>query len=520
MSGTEAANTVSELRLQIASLEEKNLRLGRALKTARDQMQGLQEQLERIHRPPAQLATFVAGDVERGEICAHVGNRTMYLAVAPELKIQDLSPGQQIRLDAEMIAVEAAEFPREGLLGSVLELLGTDRVLVGLGPGQEQVMNLAAPLRHGRLKPGESVICDLKSGFAFERVVRSDVEQLLTPETPDVTYADIGGLDSQIELVRDAVELPFKHPELYRAYGLRAPKGILLYGPPGCGKTLIAKAVAASLSNGQEGKKTYFISIKGPELLNKFVGETERQIRAIFARARTLASGDVPVVVFFDEMEALFRTRGSGVSSDVETMIVPQLLAEMDGLESLENVIIIGASNRADMIDPAVLRPGRLDVRVRVNRPSRQQAKDIFAKYLTADLPIAEDLLTESGSPEQAITQMTEAALDSLYAKDESTSLFDLYLADDTSHRVYLADLVSGAMISGTVERAKKHAIKDSLSGAKTGLAIQHVLAGVKEEMRESVDLAATTSPDEWARVIGLRGAEVTRVTLLEAARD
>lgn len=515
MSVNETSDTISQLRLTVASLEEKNLRLSRALKTARDQIDGMQEQLERIHRPPAQTAVFVSGDADRGEIRAQVGNRDMYLASAPNLRIHELTPGQLVRLDAEMVAVEAGEFPKEGTLASVLELLGSDRALVGIGAGQEQVVVLAGPLRHGNLKPGESVIVDLRSGFAFERVVRADVEQLLTPETPDASYDDIGGLDSQIELVRDAVELPFKHPELYKAYGLRAPKGILLYGPPGCGKTLIAKAVAASLSSGEEGKKTYFISIKGPELLNKFVGETERQIRAIFARARALASTDVPVVVFFDEMEALFRTRGTGISSDVETMIVPQLLAEMDGLEALENVIVIGASNRADMIDPAVLRPGRLDVRVRVSRPSRRQARDIFAKYLTADLPISADLVNRTGSPEKAVDKMTEAALDTLFAEDDSTALFDLQLADGTSRRIHLADMISGAMIAGTVERAKKHAIKESLSGSQSGLAINHILQGVAEEMRESSELAATTSPDEWARVAGLRGAEVLRVVPL-----
>ncbi len=503
---------ISELRLKVASLEEKNLRLGRALKTARDQIDGLQTQLTQIHRPPSQVATFISGNEQRGEILAQVGNRTMHLGIAPGFRLHELSPGQRVRVSSELVAVEPDVFPREGTLASVLEIVGEDRVLVGIGAGQDQVLTLAGPLRHGNLKPGESVLCDLRSGFAVERIIRRDVEQLLTPEVPDVSYEDIGGLAEQIELVQDAVELPFKHPEMYRAYGLRAPKGILLYGPPGCGKTLIAKAVATSLSAGQKGKKTYFISIKGPELLNKFVGETERQIRAIFARARALASADVPVVVFFDEMEALFRTRGTGVSSDVETMIVPQLLAEMDGLESLENVIIIGASNRADMIDPAVLRPGRLDVRVRVNRPGRAQARDIFGKYLTTDLPISKELVDSVGSVAQAVEKMTEAALELLYAQDDSTALFDLQLADGTTQRIYLADLVSGAMISGTVERAKKRAIKDSLLGQGTGLAIHHVLSGVEEEMRESLELAATTAPDEWARVTGLRGVEVLRV--------
>ena len=322
----------------------------------------MQQQVRQINQPPHNLAIFVSADSDGRTIEAIVQGRLMRLAVAPQLDLSSLSAGRLV--DDKLIAVAADRFPRTGTVATVLEPVGLDRVLVGVEGGAEHLLTLAGPLRHGNLRSGDSVITDLRSGYAFERIVRSDVEALLTPEVPDVSYEDIGGLASQIQQVRDAIELPFRHPELYRDYGLRPPKGILLYGPPGSGKTLIAKAVANSLSGKGAGKRTYFLSIKGPELLNKFVGETERQIRAIFSRARTLASSDVPVVIFFDEMEALFRTRGTGISSDVETMIVPSL-AEMDGVESLDNVIIIGASNRADMIDPAVLRPGRLDVRIR-----------------------------------------------------------------------------------------------------------------------------------------------------------
>lgn len=514
MSGTqEQGDVVGRLRLSIASLEEKNHRLTQALVSARDQISGLEGQLERIHRPPATWATFVAADPSHDEVEAYVGNRLMRLSSAATLNFDELSPGQLIRIDEQLIAVAAGDFPKHGSLASVLELVGDDRVLVSSDAGQEHLLFLAGPLRHGGLKPGDTLSVDYRAGFAYERLVRSHIEQLFAPETPDVSYEDIGGLDTQIEQVRDAVELPFKYPQMYRDYGLRPPRGILLYGPPGCGKTLIAKAVAASLSNGQEGKQTYFISIKGPEVLNKFVGETERHIRSIFSRARTLASRDVPVVIFFDEIEALFRTRGTGISSDVETMIVPQLLAEMDGLESLENVVVIGASNRPDMIDPAVLRPGRLDVRVKIERPSRRQARDIFSKYLTPDLPLSPELVARQGSADAAVKFLIESALDRLYTADESTALFDLHLASGAVRRVYLADLVSGALIAGTVERAKKRAIKDALSGNGQGINIHHMMAGVDEEITESADLAATTTPDEWARTVGLRGEEVVRIT-------
>ncbi len=507
-----STETISQLRLSLAGLEEKNLRLSRALVAARDQIGGLQDQIEGINRAPASWATFVESDPANLEVEAFHGGRLMRVAAAPNLDLEDLSPGQLIRISDQMVAVKAGPFPRTGSLASVMEVFGNDRVLVAAEAGQEHILRLAGPLRHGGVKAGDTLAVDHRSGFAYEKVVRSHIEQLFTPEVSDVSYKDIGGLDKQIQLVRDSIELPFRHPEMYRAYGLRPPRGILLYGPPGTGKTLIAKAVAASLSGPDAEQETYFISIKGPELLNKYVGETERQIRAIFSRARTLASQDVPVVIFFDEIEALFRTRGTGISSDVETMIVPQLLAEMDGVEQLDNVVVIGASNRPDMIDPAVLRPGRLDVRVRIERPTRDEAREIFGKYLTADLPLDPQLVSRTGGSEQAVAHMTEAALERLYTQDPQTLLFDMYLADGQVRQVFLSDLVSGAMIAGTVERAKKLAIKDSLSGGPQGLTVEHVLAGVEEEVQESGDLAATTSPDEWARTVGLRAEEVIRI--------
>lgn len=516
MSDTGApSESIPQLRLHMSGLEQKNANLTTALLRARKQILELQTQVDLIHRPPSQVGVLIATHPKTLEVEVLIGTRRMRLATSPNINFAALSPGQMLRIDERMVAAEGLGFPRDGNIGTVLETLGTDRALVSSPSGQEHVVVLAGPLRHGSLKPGDDVMADLRAGFAYEKIVRTDIEALLTPEVPDVSYEDIGGLDEQIGQVRDAIELPFAHPDLYRIYGLRPPRGILLYGPPGCGKTLIAKAVATSLSAGQQNKKTYFISIKGPELLNKFVGETERHIRSIFARARSLASTDVPVVVFFDEMEALFRTRGTGISSDVETMIVPQLLAEMDGLESMENVVVIGASNRPDMIDPAVLRPGRLDVRIRINRPNRRQAQDIFSKYLSPDLPIAPDMLAQKGSASAAVSAMTQRALDRLYSREPDAALFEIRLADGGQRLIYLSDLVSGAMIAGTVERAKKMAIKESLETGEGGLSTHLVLRGVEEEMRESLELASTTSPDEWARTVGLRGAEVLAVVPL-----
>lgn len=505
---------MDDLKRAVVSLEGKNERLAQALAQARKELVSMREQVEQVSAPPAQIGLFIAACEDAREAEVNIQGRPMRLSVAPQVDLLGLAIGQAVRIDERMIVADALPIPRTGQLGAVIELVGADRALVQIDGQSTRLVLLAGALRHGGVKPGDSLLIDGRASVALERITRSDVEQLLTPEIPDVTYEDIGGLGEQITKVRDAVELPFVHPDLYRDYGLRPPKGILLYGPPGCGKTLIAKAVAHSLAKAKGGAQPYFLSVKGPELLNKYVGETERHIRSIFARARTLAQRDVPVVIFFDEMEAMFRTRGTGISSDIETMIVPQMLAEMDGVETLDNVIIIGASNREDMIDPALLRPGRLDVRIRIERPDRTGAEEIFSKYLTTSIPLAQHTVSTYDSAEDAIAQMTRTLIDHMYTDSPTTALFKLILATGVTRTVFVSDLVSGAMIATVVERAKKFAVKDTLRG-HPGLTLQHLEDAFNEEMNETMDLAATTTPQEWARITGMRGDDVVSVTAL-----
>ncbi len=509
---------------QLAQAIAQNEKLSYTLREAREQISALREEVEKLTRPPSAYGTYLGHNEEDGTVDVFSGGRKMRVALHPEIEVKQLERGAEVVLNESLNVVLARTSERQGEVVTLKEVLedGTRAMIVGRAD-EERVAELGDALIGTKLRSGDTLLMDVRSGLLLEKLPRPEVEDLVLEEVPDVSYADVGGLDSQIEQITDAVELPFTHRELFAEYQLPAPKGILLYGPPGCGKTLIAKAVANSLAkkvaevSGDSQARSYFLNIKGPELLNKYVGETERQIRLVFQRAREKSEEGWPVIVFFDEMESLFRTRGSGISSDIESTIVPQLLAEIDGVESLKNVIVIGASNREDLIDPAILRPGRLDVKIKIERPDEVSAKQIFARYLTTEVPLdAEDVRSlGAGDRSRAITRMIDATVAEMYRADEQNQFLEVTYQNGDREVMYFKDFSSGAMIENIVRRAKQLAIKRLIAGGTPGVGVEDLIAAIHQEYKEHEDLPNTTNPDDWAKISGKKGERIVYVRTL-----
>ncbi|HVA74888.1 MAG TPA: proteasome ATPase [Acidimicrobiales bacterium] len=519
-----------ETKGQLQQAVSQNERLTFTLREAREHIAALREEVDKLTQPPSAYGTFL-GRNDDGTVDVFSGGRKMRVALHPELDTEtgvELQRGAEVVLNESLNVVLARSPEQSGEVVTLKELLDGGRAVIVGRADEERVVEIAESLDGVKLRSGDSMLMDSRTGLLLERLPRPEVEELILEEVPDISYADVGGLDQQIESITDAVELPFLHRDLFVEHKLPAPKGILLYGPPGCGKTLIAKAVANSLAkkvaevSGDKAARSYFLNIKGPELLNKYVGETERQIRLVFQRAREKSEEGVPVIVFFDEMDSLFRTRGTGISSDMESTIVPQLLAEIDGVETLRNVIVIGASNREDLIDPAILRPGRLDVKIKIERPDRDAAAQIFARYLTTDLPLDEEEVSTAGGGDRAkaVQAMIEKTVAEMYRADEENQFLEVTYQNGDKETMYYKDFASGAMIENIVRRAKKLAIKRAIAGGTRGIRTQDLLDSIKQEYKEHEDLPNTTNPDDWAKISGKKGERIVYIRTIMSQGD
>ena len=516
-----------ETKGQLAHLTSQNERLSYTLREAREHIASLRDEVEKLTQPPSAYGVVV-GKNDDGTVDVLSSGRKMRVSLHPDIEHDTLERGAEVVLNESFNVILARQPDTTGEVVTIKEVLDDGfRALVVGRADEERICELADAIRGTHLRPGDSIRMDPRTGMLLEKLARSEVEDLLLEEVPDISYSDIGGLDDQIEQIADAVELPYLYQELFAEHRLPAPKGILLYGPPGCGKTLIAKAVANSLAKkvasatGGEKGRSYFINIKGPELLNKYVGETERQIRLVFQRAREKSEEGWPVIVFFDEMDSMFRTRGTGISSDMESTIVPQLLAEIDGVEGLKNVIVIGATNREDLIDPAILRPGRLDVKIKIERPNRVAARQIFARYLTTEIPLSADEVSRHHGADPAVAAMIEATVDEMYRDDDANRFLEVTYQNGDKEILYYKDFASGAMIENIVRRAKKLAIKRLIGGGAKGVCTQDLIDSIKQEYKEHEDLPNTTNPDDWAKISGKKGERIVFIrTLVTAEKD
>ena len=517
-----------ETKGQLAQALSQNERLAATLREAREQIIALKEEVEKLTAPPSGFGVFL-GVNEDGTINLSSGGRKLRVNVHPDIDPKSLQPGQELMLNEALNVVEACAYEVQGEVVQLKEMLGLDRALVIGNADEERVVQIGEPLRNRTLRAGDSLLLDVRSGFVLEHLPKPEVEELILEEVPDISYQDIGGLGDQIEQIRDAVELPFLHADLFAEHQLKPPKGILLYGPPGCGKTLIAKAVANSLAKkvaevtGQPSGRSYFLNIKGPELLNKYVGETERQIRLIFQRAKEKSTrGRAGDRVLRRDGLDLPDPRVGGVLRRREHHRAPAAVRDRRGRAAQERDRDRRLQPRGHDRpgDPAAGPAGREDQ----DRAARRlgAASDIFSKYLLASLPLAEDVVASAGGDrEAALARIIDEGVKRMYSDADENRFLEVTYANGDKEVLYFKDFNSGAMIENIVSRAKKMAIKRFLETGEKGIKAADLFAAVTDEFKENEDLPNTTNPDDWARISGKKGERIVYVrTLIEGGNS